>query len=87
MSQNCQKCQGTKILFISAKCNDLCFSRLGESERDGGVPYEFNIGGGDYLEMRICLDCGQAQGKFPIPEEAITKAFPAPEKSWSEQLE
>jgi hypothetical protein len=26
------------------------------------------IGGGDNVRMDICLDCGQVQGTYPIPQ-------------------
>jgi hypothetical protein len=25
------------------------------------------IGGGDYVEIDLCMDCGQTQGKYPRP--------------------
>jgi hypothetical protein len=39
-------------------------------EYDGYVP---NVDddldkGGDYLQPKICLECGQTQGKFPKPD-------------------
>jgi len=30
----------------------------------GYVPHDFNIGGGDYIDFRYCLDCGRIQDVF-----------------------
>lgn len=60
---------------VSAKCSDLCFVRLGVHEREGYVPGGFNIGGGDYLELELCLDCGRLQGDFPVPVDRAKEAF------------
>jgi len=62
----CQNCGKDRVLEINGKTSDMCFARLGEEERDGYVPYGKNIGGGDYLEFEVCLDCGQMQGKWPV---------------------
>lgn len=61
----CQKCSSDKILDVSAKCSDLCsFSYLGEEGEY--APSGVNLGNdGDYLEFKLCLNCGQHQGKFP----------------------
>ena len=42
-----------------------------EQEHYGYVPNGLNIGGGDYCEIDYCLECGQLQGEFPIPEYAV----------------
>jgi hypothetical protein len=63
------KCGSQKIANVSAKCSDLCFYQLGEVELDGYVPRDVGIGGGDYVEFRYCLDCGQLQGQFPVELE------------------
>ena len=34
-------------------------------EQIGYVPSSLNIGGGDYVEFKYCLSCGQIQGKWP----------------------
>lgn len=71
----CQKCNSTRIANVDAKCSDMCSISiegdaysLTEAEY---VPEGLNIGGGDYIDFDYCLDCGQIQGNFPIPEETI----------------
>jgi hypothetical protein len=31
-------------------------------EEQGEIPSDSPFGGGDYLEIDVCLDCGKAQG-------------------------
>lgn len=70
---NCHRCNSTRIGDMSAKCSD-CFSITIESnEHQGYVPCDIGIGSDDYVEMRYCLDCGQIQGKFPLPKSEMEK--------------
>ena len=57
----CEKCKSNRILEISAKCSDLCCLTFKGVERNDDVPCDLKIGGGDYIEVDICLDCGMAQ--------------------------
>lgn len=81
----CQRCHSERVLGINAKCSDMCSIRMGSNESEGYAPSAPGIGGGDYIETDICLDCGQVQGKFPLKkideeeeweEEAKAKASP-----------
>ena len=54
------------MIFVSGKCSDLCFVEMDGQEHDGYVPDDLGIGGGDYITIEFCLDCGQLAGKFPI---------------------
>lgn len=60
--QECDNCGSESILEISAKCNDMCVLNFRGIEHEGYVPRDLPIGGGDYIEVDICLDCGKAQG-------------------------
>jgi hypothetical protein len=71
----CSRCQSDRILSITGKCSDCCFVSFQGREHDGYVPYDLNIGGGDNVEMNLCLQCGQIQGEFPISDEAIEDCF------------
>ena len=70
----CQKCNSKRILDVNAKCSDLCHVTLNGKENDGYVPDDLGIGGGDYVEFKLCLDCGQIQGKFPLPKTELEEA-------------
>jgi len=63
---SCQKCKSKRVASVNAKCSDLCFVAIGKQERDGYVPKDMGVGGGDYVEFDFCLDCGMVQGKFPL---------------------
>lgn len=65
---NCRNCNSTRIANVNAKASDLFFVSIGDKEEDGYLPRDMGIGGGDYLKMSYCLDCGQIQGKFPLPK-------------------
>ena len=63
----CQNCKSNRIYEASAKCSDCCSFSIGDKEGHGYVLDVKNFGGGDYLKIKVCLDCGQAQGTFPVP--------------------
>ena len=70
-------CNCARILKVSAKCSDLCYieyqNLVNEKsvEHDGYVPKGLGIGGGDYVEFSLCMDCGKIAGEFPVYEETI----------------
>lgn len=68
---SCQRCDGKRIASVSGKCSDMCSFSVQGADRDieGSVPYDMNIGGGDYIELTICLDCGQAMGTWPVTDD------------------
>ena len=64
----CLKCGSTRIADVSGKCSDCC-SLIYDGHSDSGyVTGGIGIGGGDYLEFRYCLECGQIQDKFPVED-------------------
>jgi len=71
----CQRCKSERIMSINAKCSDLCFASIGEHESDGYVPKDIGLNdkSGDYVEFDYCLDCGQIQGEFPVPETELER--------------
>ena len=70
-----KNCTDSRILEIGGKCSDLCWACYQDVEHEGYVPSGLNIGGGDYLEVEICLACGKVQGKFPISDSKAYKAL------------
>ena len=70
------------ILEISAKCDDRCFltcydvnSGLLSYEKDGYVPSNLGIGGGDYIKLSIDTDTGWIVDFIPLTLEEIGDAF------------
>jgi hypothetical protein len=66
------QCLSNRILSVMGKCSDMCVVEFNEREHEGYVPVDCGIGGGDYIEFNVCLDCGKIQGSFPreIPDFA-----------------
>jgi hypothetical protein len=46
----------------------MCSVEYKGMERHDYVPDFIGLGGGDYIELDYCLDCGQIQGDFPLEE-------------------
>ena len=65
---SCQKCGSDRIVSVSGKVSDMFYGSYKEYEVDGYVPGDIGIGGGDYIEFVYCLECGQIQGDWPLPE-------------------
>lgn len=53
----------------------MCSASFGDLEHDGYVPYIEALGGGDYLEIRFCADCGLLQNFQPLTDRQIAAAF------------
>ena len=69
----CQRCESLRLMDVSAKCNDMCWINLDNQNYDGYVPDNFNLcnngrsfGGGDYIDMCVCANCGHVQGQWPL---------------------
>jgi hypothetical protein len=67
-SMECIHCGSDRVLEISAKCNDKCILEFKGMEHQGYVPENLAIGGADYIEIDICLNCGIAQGLSDEPD-------------------
>jgi hypothetical protein len=76
---SCQNCKGERVANVTAKSSDLSHVSLGECERNGYLPDDMGIGGGDYIEFSYCLACGQIQGQWPL-EETDLEAAPSGER-------
>jgi len=64
----CQKCKSTRIFEVNSKASDCHWTYFNGKEDVGYLNSNIGIGGGDYLEMTYCLECGQIQGKWPLPD-------------------
>lgn len=71
--RKCQRCESDRVLQISGKCSDLCSAQFKGEE---GIGYTPDLDGiteyGDYVCPTICLECGQTQGKFPLPDPDLS---------------
>jgi len=62
----CQRCDSDRILSVSGKSNDMNDFEFKNKKRNDYVPSGLNIGAGDYIHFKTCLECGQIQGNFPV---------------------
>lgn len=69
--KTCQQCRSPRLAYVLAHCSDMCSVDLAGKHTHGYVPRDLGIGGGDDVQLLYCLDCGQIQGRFPIPSTAI----------------
>jgi hypothetical protein len=46
---------------------------MGDVEHDGYVPDDLGVGGGDYVELDLCLNCGTVAGEWPLPKSKIER--------------
>lgn len=50
---------------VLAHCRDCCVIELDAKEHQGYVPYDLGIGGGDDVQIKLCMNCGTVQGTWP----------------------
>ena len=67
----CQRCNSSRVAHVNGKVSDMCYIQIDDMEHDGYVPHGSPIGGGDYLEFEVCLDCGQMQGTWPAQQMSM----------------
>jgi len=69
----CQRCESDRLFSVGGKSSDCNSWNFQGREGEGYIPRVPNLGGGDYYDLEVCLECGQLQGKWPqpTPEELI----------------
>lgn len=75
---SCQRCKSERIMRIHGKTSDMFNCESQGKKQKGYVPTDifFGKGGfGDYVSLEFCLECGQVQSNFPIPQAIVEKIF------------
>lgn len=68
----CQRCESERIIEINAKCSQCCHIESKASGSSGYVPEDIGLGDDeDYINFKLCLDCGQHQGGWPLRKAAV----------------
>ena len=68
----CQRCGANRVVFVCGKTSDMCSVKYKGGSRHDYVPHGIGLGSDeDYIEFAYCAECGQMQGKFPIPDENL----------------
>jgi hypothetical protein len=62
---SCVRCAEDRVISISGKCDDRFSARYKGQSYQGYSLRGIGIGGGDYINIEYCLNCGQMQGEFP----------------------
>lgn len=75
----CQHCESPRLLDVTGKTSDCCICTLKGYEHDGYVPADAGIGGSDCISITVCLECGQLQGEWPIPNPDFVPTPPGDE--------
>lgn len=60
------KCGSTRFARVFGKCNDAFCAAVPGGDYDGYVPHNLNIGGGDTMEFKFCMECGTIQADWPL---------------------
>lgn len=70
-------CTHERFIAVGGKVSDLCDLRIPHLnvDQDGYVPSIPGIGGGDYLRLNLCLDCGTAIGFKPLTDQELRAAL------------
>ena len=83
---SCQRCGSPRMLIMNSRCCDQFFVKLNGHRHAGMVLDGLGIGGGEYVGFDLCLDCGQVQGKFPVPKTDLEEGkLPSPDNSQPKQ--
>ena len=75
------ECEHKRTARISGKCADMAGFAADMKdgtmvEGDGYAPRGLGVGGGDYISVTFCMDCGKVQGaEFPMDDEAVKMAM------------
>ena len=60
----CQRCKSERIIAIEAKCDESCYAIEFHNDKEHNG-YSI-LGGGDFIDLTFCLECGQIQNEFPM---------------------
>lgn len=66
----CQ-CGSNRILRLQGKCSDCSSTRFDGMEREGYVPCIDGLGHGDYIDVKVCMDCSRVQNLQKMTDEEI----------------
>ncbi len=71
----CQRCKSGRVLVASSHGRDChCVQIKNNSIEADYLPRDLGIGGGDDMEIEVCLDCGQLQGTWPLATSQLEKS-------------
>ena len=85
---SCQRCESERVASFGGKCSDMFWLDMGDIKVENDyAPRDFGIGGGDYIDVTYCLDCGQMQGEFPLDETELEMNAAADDDEYEDEEE
>lgn len=70
---SCQRCSSERIVHCGGNVSDM-FNMTAYEVYEGYVPRGLNLGSGDYIELKVCFDCGTLQGQWPVTDVQLSVA-------------
>jgi hypothetical protein len=71
MTDNCKSCGSDRMVEVMGKVSDCFGASHKVNDYNGYVPDDLGVGGGDYIELEYCLQCGQIKGEWPLDKAKI----------------
>lgn len=70
-------CEHNRTMYVNAKSRDLNYIEIPHLNivKDGYAPKINGVCHGDYIEFRLCLDCGTLLGYNPLSDGQLKQAF------------
>jgi hypothetical protein len=65
MDWQCTRCDSKKILHVTAKFKSSMINVAGVNYHNHIPPF-MNMGKGNDLDMKMCVNCGQLIGEWPM---------------------
>ena len=66
-------CKSERLVHVLSHALDRHVVWIGKLEYCNDLPFDLGIGGGSDNEYTLCLNCGQMQGQWPLPEAGLEK--------------
>lgn len=80
-------CQHTRTITIHSKSPDGCLTIWPNGVEENYIPFIPGIGGGEYIEIKFCVDCGQILNFQTGQGDQILAEQPEPDLSESEEID
>ena len=72
-TEKCEKCNGSQLVNVSAKCGQACTVSIGDTSSEGYPCISFNDTFSKYIDITFCIQCKTIQGEITIDELQYTE--------------
>ena len=70
--KQCLRCNSIRFMFVDGRHSQTYFVTLDNKEYEGTMPDAVNLGKDDRIDLKVCADCGQMVGDWPLSYRAHT---------------